>query len=174
MRSKRIIILLSFIFSLSLVYFLFAQNEVNNNEEKIIAKKLVQELSLERESLKKKEIDLNDLKQNLESFESDLNKRYDEYLVKKKKLDQLEKDFNKKLDDAMFDQKVIESYENIDPEQAALLMQEMYKKDKKLPPKIIRKISGKKAGKIIEALIELDTPTSAELAKDVIDYFKPE
>lgn len=52
-------------------------------------------------------------------------------------------------------------------------MQEMYKKDKKLPPIIIRKISGKKAGKIIEALIELDTPTSAQLAKDVLEYFDP-
>ncbi len=177
MRNKKLIIILSLIISLSIVYFIFAQNESDKNkteEEKILSKELVKELSLERDLLKKKETNLDKYKQNLESFEADLNKRYDEYLKKKKALEDLEKAFKKKVDDATLDAKIIESYENIDPEQAALLMQEMYKKDKKLPPIILRKISGKKAGKIIEALIELDTPTSAALAKDVINYFKPE
>jgi len=175
MRNKTLLTLLFVALSITLVYFIFAKGEVNNNEEnsdKFVSKEMIKELANERAALKKKEIKLNKYKQNLESFESDLNKRYDDYLKKKKNLEKRELEFNKKLEDTQLDTKTIESYENIDPEQAALLMQEMYKNDPKLPPLIMRKISGKKAGKIIEALIELDTKTSAKLAKDVLDYFK--
>ncbi len=175
MRNKTILMLLSVVLSITLVYFIFAKNEINNNEEnanRIISTKMIKELANERAALKKKELELKKYKRNLESFESDLNKKYDDYLKKNKILEKRELEFNKKLEDTQLDTKTIESYETIDPEQAALLMQEMYKSEPTLPPLIMRKISGKKAGKIIEALIELDTKTSAKLAKDVLNYFK--
>jgi len=175
MNKKTIV--LSIILGFVLVYFIFARSETDKEKteaEKIVTQKVLDELKQERANLKKKEVALDKYKENLESFEIDLNKKYDDYLKKKNDLEKREKAFNKKVEDARLDSKTIESYENIDPEQAALLMQEMYKKDPKLPPLIIKKISGKKAGKIIEALIELDTKTSAQLAKDVIDYFKYE
>jgi len=109
MRNKKLIIILSLIISLSIVYFIFAQNESDKNkteEEKILSKELVKELSLERDLLKKKETNLDKYKQNLESFEADLNKRYDEYLKKKKALEDLEKAFKKKVDDATLDAKI--------------------------------------------------------------------
>ena len=177
MRTKKLLGMSIIFASLSLVYFIFAQSGSEPNkeaQEQKISETLAAQLTLEREKLKKKEAELNRYRQNLESFESDLNKRYSEYLQKLAALEKREKDFNQKVEDTSLDQKTIESYENIDPEQAALLMQEMYKNDPKLPPLIIRKIAGKKAGKIIEALIELNTVVSAKLAKDVIDYYKPE
>jgi len=38
----------------------------------------------------------------------------------------------------------------------------------------MRKISGKKAGKILEAMIPLDSEISTQLAKEALDYYKPE
>ena len=81
---------------------------------------------------------------------------------------------HERVQDRIVNRQTIETYENIDPEQAAVLMKNLYAKDSELAVIIMRKISGKKAGKILEAMIPLDSEISTQLAKEALDYYKPD
>jgi flagellar motility protein MotE (MotC chaperone) len=73
----------------------------------------------------------------------------------------------------MVDRQTIETYENIDPEQAAVLIKNLYLTDSKLATLIMRKIAGKKAGKILEAMIPIDKETSTRLAEETLNFYRP-
>ena len=62
----------------------------------------------------------------------------------------------------------------LEPEQAAILIKNLHKENTSMAILVIRKISGKKAGKIIEALIPMDPVTATQLAKAALDQFNPE
>lgn len=142
--------------------------------EKKISRDILKELQKEQESLAEERKRLQEYERNLKVFEADLEQRYNEYLLKAKKLEERERVFNEQVQDRIVNRQTIETYENIDPEQAAILMKNLYAKDTELAVIIMRKISGKKAGKILEAMIPLDSEISTQLAKESLEYYKPE
>jgi flagellar motility protein MotE (MotC chaperone) len=151
-----------------------AQSDTNDSSSKIIS-----ELSSEQQVLEQQKRKLEDYERNLKAFETELDRKNNDYLLKLKDLqtqnDALkakEDTFNKKVDDKTVDRQTIEMYENIDPEQAAVLLKNLYDKDSQMTVLILRKIAGKKAGKILEAMIPLDKETSTKLAKESLDYYK--
>jgi len=133
---------------------------------------ILSELNKEQEILEKEKKRLEDYERSLKLFEQELDQKYNDFLLKEKNLKTREDAFNKKIEDRLVDRQTIETYENIDPEQAAILMKNLYEKDKSLATLIMRKISGKKAGKILEAMIPIDKETSTLLAKETLDFYK--
>jgi flagellar motility protein MotE (MotC chaperone) len=142
--------------------------------EKKISGDILKELQKEQQFLAEERKRLQEYERNLKVFEADLEQKYNEYLLKAKKLAERERVFSEQVRDKMVNRQTIETYENIDPEQAAILMKNLYAKDTELAVIIMRKISGKKAGKILEAMIPLDSEISTQLAKESLDYYKPE
>ncbi|MFC2146579.1 hypothetical protein ACFLRT_04370 [Acidobacteriota bacterium] len=142
--------------------------------EKKISRDMLKELQKEQQFLAEERKRLQEYERNLKVFEADLEQRYNEYLLKAKKLEERERVFSEQVQDRMVNRQTIETYENIDPEQAAILMKNLYDKDTELAVIIMRKISGKKAGKILEAMILLDSEISTQLAKESLDYYKPD
>ena len=142
--------------------------------EKKISRDMLKELQKEQQFLVEERKRLQEYERNLKAFEVDLEQKYNEYLLKAKKLEEREKDFSKRVENKMVNRQTIETYENIDPERAAVLMKNLYAKDRELAVLIMRKIAGKKAGKILEAMIPLDIEISTQLSKESLDYYKPD
>jgi flagellar motility protein MotE (MotC chaperone) len=142
--------------------------------EKKISQDMLRELQKEQQFLAEERKRLQEYERNLKVFEADLEQRYNEYLAKAKKLAEKERIFSEQVLNRMVNRQTIETYENIDPEQAAILMKNLYAKDKELAVIIMRKISGKRAGKILEAMIPLDSEISTQLAKESLEYYKPD
>jgi flagellar motility protein MotE (MotC chaperone) len=142
--------------------------------EKKISQDMLKELQKEEQFLAEERKRLQEYERNLKVFEADLEQRYNEYLLKAKKLEERERVFSEQVQDRIVNRQTIETYENIDPEQAAILMKNLYAKDTELAVLIMRKIAGKKAGKILEAMIPLDSEISTQLAKESLDYYKPD
>jgi flagellar motility protein MotE (MotC chaperone) len=168
--------LLMVLVSIILYLYVFDSGKVKAQTEagKKISRDMLTELQKEQRFLAEERKRLEEYERNLEIFEADLEKRYNEYLLKAKKLEERERIFNEQVQDRMVNRQTIETYENIDPEQAAILMKNLYTRDTELAILIMRKISGKKAGKILEAMIPLDSEISTQLAKESLDYYKPE
>ena len=135
--------------------------------------KLLKELKREQALLETEKAKLDQTRRNLENFKADLDKRYSEYLVKAKDLAEKEEAFQGKMEAKMVDRQIIETYQNIDSEQAAILIKNLYAKDHALATLVMRRIEGKKAGKILEALIPIAPETSTRLAEEALNYYKP-
>jgi flagellar motility protein MotE (MotC chaperone) len=177
MKKKNIFILtVVLVVSLLVVIYLFSVNNVKAEAEKFdrsTIDKLLKELRREQALVEQEKQKLEQVRQNLESFKTELDKRYTRYLKDKKQLEENEADFNSRVELRMVDRQTIETYENIDPEQAAILLQNLYQKDNTLATLIMRKISGKKAGRILEAMIPIDKEVSTKIAKEALDYYRP-
>jgi flagellar motility protein MotE (MotC chaperone) len=161
----------------SVIIYLFvldSGNRVEAQEEKNVSRDMMKELQKEQQVLVNERKRLEEYERNLKSFETELEQKYNDYLLKEKALTEREEAFNKKLEEKTVDRQVIETYENIDPEQAAILIKNLYSKDDQLAILVMRKIAGKKAGKILEAMIPLDKEISTQLAKATLNYYKPE
>jgi flagellar motility protein MotE (MotC chaperone) len=156
-------------------YIVFNDQNVGaqTGTRKNVSRKLLTELQKEQKALDLEKKRLEEYEQNLKSFEAELEQRYDQYLKKIEELKKQQEEFQKKIEGKTVDRQVIETYENIDPEQAAILMSNLYKKDKKKATLVMRKIAGKKAGKILEAMIPLSAEISTQLAKEVLEFYKP-
>jgi flagellar motility protein MotE (MotC chaperone) len=182
--KKKIMIGLSIAFPLlvvliSIILYLYvfdssSKVKAQAQAEKKISRDMLKELQKEQQLLVEERKRLQEYERNLKVFEDDIEQKYNEYLLKAKKLDEREKVFNEQVQDKMVNRQTIETYENIDPEQAAILMKNLYAKDAELAVLIMRKIAGKKAGKILEAMIPLDSEISTQLAKESLDYYKPD
>jgi len=147
-----------------------AQSRANN----AVSQEMMEELRKEQRLVQQERQRLQQYEQNLKNFESELDRRNTELLQRDKALKEKEEAFKQKLEDRTVDRQMIETYESIDPEQAAILVKNLYMKDKKLTSLLMRKIAGKKAGKILEAMIPLDREVSTQLAKETLDFYKPD
>jgi flagellar motility protein MotE (MotC chaperone) len=154
-------------------WFMFSGSSVNAQAGQDISQKMLTELRRERQLLEQEKKRLQEYELNLEKWEAELDRRYSDYLQRLKVLEEREGAFAKRVEDRVVNRQVIETYENIDPEQAAVLIRDLYSEDKWLAALILRKISGRRAGKILEAMIPLDRETSVQLAREALDYYKP-
>ncbi|NIM17719.1 MAG: hypothetical protein GTO45_37605 [Candidatus Aminicenantes bacterium] len=154
-------------------WFMFSESSVNAQAGQDISQKILTELRREQQLLEQEKKRLEEYELNLKKWEAELDRKYSDYLQRLKILEEREGAFNKRVEDRVVNRQVIETYENIDPEQAAVLIRNLYSKDRWLAALILRKISGRKAGKILEAMIPLDKETSTLLAKEALDYYKP-
>ncbi len=166
------VILILFVVSVAISVYLFIDRTIIAESQKDFVNRMMKEFEKERKviDLIKKKLEVKE--QNLKVYEEELNKKFEDYKKKMAALKKKEDEFNKKVESKMIDRQMIETYESIDPEQAAILMRNLYLKDKNIATLLIRKLSGKKAGKILEALIQLDPKVSTELAKYSIDLYK--
>jgi uncharacterized protein YxeA len=171
-KNSILIIILVLIVSVPIVIYLFSENNVKAEVERV--DKLLKELQKEQGLVAQERLRLDQKQRNLTAFETELNKKHDEYLARKADLEQKEKVFNEKVEGRMVDRQTIETYENIDPEQAAVLIKNLYLRDSKLATLIMRKIAGKRAGKILEAMIPIDKETSTRLAEETLNFYRPE
>jgi flagellar motility protein MotE (MotC chaperone) len=176
---KKIIIILSFVavISIFITIYLFRDNNIKAEAKKIsksTINRMVKELQKEQDRLEKEKQKLEQERRNLRDYETELNKKHDEYLQKSKELAKKEEDFNAKVEMRMVDRQTIETYESIDSEQAAILIKNLYQKDHTLATLIMRKISGKKAGKILEAMVPIDKEISTKIAEETLKYYRPE
>ena len=182
--KKKVIIGLSIVLPflvvlISLVFYLYVLDsgskvKAQSQADKKTSQDMLKELQKEQQVLGQQRKRLEEYERNLKAFEADLEQKYNDYLLKKKTLEDREKVFNERVQDKMVDRQTIETYENIDPEQAAILMKNLYGKDTESAVLIMRKIAGKKAGKILEAMIPLDSEISTQLAKETLDYYNPD
>ncbi len=166
-----------FVVIVSSAVYLLTFNNINVSAQtaasRNLQKKMIDELQKEQRLIEAERTRLRQYEQNLRNFESELDKRFNEFVQKEKKLKEDQAEFDTKLAAATVDRQTIETYESIDPEQAAILMKNLYLRDNALATMIMRKIGGKKAGKILEAMIPLDKEVSTQLAKKTLDYYKP-
>lgn len=160
-------------FVVSVYWFFFSESSVNAQAGQDISQKMLTELRREQQLLEQEKKRLEEYELNLKKWEAELDRKYSDYLQRLKILEEREGAFAKRVEDRVVNRQVIETYENIDPEQAAVLIRNLYSKDKWLAVLILRKISGRKAGKILEAMIPLDKETSTLLAKEALDYYRP-
>jgi flagellar motility protein MotE (MotC chaperone) len=166
---------LPFLVAIAAVFYMVFLNDKNvkaQADDKDTSSKIITEITNEQQVLDQQKRQLEDYERNLKSFEAELDRKYTDYLIKEKELKDKEEVFDKKVEDKTVDRQLIETYENIDPEQAAILIKNLYGKDPRLATLIMRKIAGKKAGKILEAMIPLDKDASTALAKEVMDFYK--
>ena len=156
------------------LFVLSSGSHVKAQESETISQKMLQELQREQLILEQKRKQLEEYERNLKIFEAELEQRYNDYLLKDKELKAKEESFARKLEVKIVNRQTVEMYENIDPEQAAVLLKNLYSKDSKLAVLIMRKISGRKAGKILEAMLLIDKEISTQLAKDSLEFYKPQ
>ncbi len=156
------------------LFVLSSGSHVKAQEGETISQKMLQELQREQLILEQKRKQLEEYERNLKIFEAELEQRYNDYLLKDKELKAKEESFARKLEVKIVNRQTVEMYENIDPEQAAVLLKNLYSKDSKLAVLIMRKISGRKAGKILEAMLLIDKDISTQLAKDSLEFYKPQ
>jgi len=174
-------LMISGLFGLTITAFIliylvgFGENNLGAQarSQQELSRKMMDELRKEQKLLTEERARLQQYEQNLKNFAAELDKRHNEFLLQEKNLKADEEAFNKKLESKTVDRQTIETYESIDPEQAAILMKNLYVKDRNLATLVMRKIAGKKAGKILEAMIPLDREVSTQLAKETLDFYKP-
>ena len=173
------IILPLFLAAVAFVVYLLIADSTKNAKAEVgemsteTVDKLLKELQKEQALIDKEKQKLEQSRRDLENFKADLDKRYSEYLQKSKDLAEKEDAFRGKMEAKMVDRQIIETYQNIDPEQAAILIKNLYAEDHELATLVMRRIDGKKAGKILEALIPIAPETSTKLAKEALNYYKP-
>lgn len=151
----------------------FSDGNVTAQAGRGLDQKMFAEFQKEQKLLENEKQRLQQYEATLRQFEAELDQKLTDLLAREKTLKENEDAFDKKMEGRMVDRQVIETYENIDPEQASTLLKNLYVKDKKLAVLVLRKIAGKKAGKILEAMIPKDAEISTALAKEALDYYKP-
>lgn len=182
--KKQLTVASFFILSIVVIYVIYlsmlsdtnlsAQSQSQSQSDKQVSRKMLEELRKEQRLIEAERNRLRQYEQNLINFSAELDKKSNDLLKKEKDLKEKEEAFNKKLEARTVDRQMIETYESIEPEQAAILIKNLYVKDPELTALLMRKIAGKKAGKILEALIPLDKEVSTQLAKQTLDFYKPD
>lgn len=127
--------------------------------------------SKERAAIEAERADLQRQWADLKSFQLELEQRALSLEKDKKNLEEREKGFKQRLEAESVNKSIIESYESIDPEQAAPLIISLFKEDETLTVLLMRKMTPKKAGKIMEAMILLDRDISTRLAQQVLSFY---
>lgn len=127
--------------------------------------------SQEQAAMEKEKGELKRQWENLRSFELELEQRAIVLENERKELDRREKAFAERLVSESVNKQTIESYENIDPEQAAPLIVALFKENEDITVLLMRKMTPKKAGKIMEAVIPLAPDIATDLAKKTLTYY---
>jgi len=175
--GKKMIVILLLVLAVAapVVFYLFSENNVKAEAGKVdqtLVDSMLNELQEERALLEHEKQKLAEQQGKLKSFESELDKRYSEYLRREQQLAAKEVEFSSKVDMRIVDRQTIETYESIDSEQAAVLLKNLYEKDPGLATLIIKRIPGKKAGRILEAMIPIDREVSTKIAQDALNYYR--
>jgi len=154
-----------FFFLLSVVMISVLAQSTEKKE--ITGEDLMKERALmaaEKEEIKRERDDLKSFQLELEQRALDLEKL-------KKEIDEQEKVFQQRLQSESVNKQTIESYQSIDPEQAAPLIIALFKEDETLTALLMRKMDSKKAGKIMEAMIPVDPDISTRLAYKALTFY---
>ncbi len=130
-----------------------------------------EDLSKERAAIETEKRDLKRQWDDLKSFQLELEQRSVNLDKERKILDEREKLLNDRLETESVNKQTIESYQSIDPEQAAPLIISLFKEDDRLTALLMRKMDSKKAGKIMEAMIPMDPDISTRLAHKVLTFY---
>lgn len=128
------------------------------------------DLARDREAMEKEKAAIKRQWDDLKSFQIELEQRAAELEKEKKLLDEKRELFRLQLENESVNKKVIESYESIDPEQAAPLLISLFKENEDLAVLLMRKMTPKKSGKIMEAMIPLDRELSTRLTQRTLTY----
>lgn len=175
--GKKMIMILLLVLAVAtpVVFYLFSETSVKAEAEKVdktLVYSMLNELQKEQALMEHEKQKLAEQQRNLKNFESELDKRYSEYLQREQQLVAKEAEFNNKVDLRIVDRQTIETYESIDSEQAAVLLRNLYEKDPMLATLIIKRISGKRAGRILEAMVPIDREVSTKIAQDALNYYR--
>lgn len=144
--------------------FLGAQNDEKKVDKNDGASELLAKLEAEKAEIKRQW-------DNLKSFQIELDQRAATLETLRNAIEEREKRLNQRIVDESVNKQTVESYESIDPEQAAPLLIALFKEDENLTALLFRKMAAKKAGKILEAMIPLDQDLSTRLSQKILTYF---
>ncbi|HNX98797.1 MAG TPA: hypothetical protein PKK12_14065 [Candidatus Aminicenantes bacterium] len=157
-----------------LAYLVWAGGiQAEGDDEETRVQKLLAEIGRDRTAIEVRRAELDRLESSLRTFQSELDRRAEGLTQQEARLKKMESDLNDKMLAKAIDRKMIETFEAIDPDQGAVLLLNLMHKDAPMAQLLIRKMTGKKAGKILESLIQLDPAAATDLAKGSIDLFKP-
>jgi hypothetical protein len=135
-------------------------------------KKLLQEINQEKTTMETRRTELDRLESSLRTFQSELDQRAQALTQQEAQLKKREEEFATRVDAKSLDRKMIETFEAIDPDQGAILILNLQRRDATQAAVLLRRMTGKKAGKLLESLIQLDPAAATELAKGSLDLYK--
>jgi len=170
---KKIIIFFLIIALAILAGFILSQlYPARAESDREIFQRLLTEIEAEKNMLNARREELDLLQRNLRAYERELDDKRGEFQVRENELVAREEALQKKIEDKVLDRQMIETFESIDAEQAAILMANLFQQDSHLAIMVMRRLAGKKSGKILEAMIEFDPEGSTALARETLDYFR--
>jgi flagellar motility protein MotE (MotC chaperone) len=168
-RLPRLVFVLTVVIAVALFFLILSSENVLAQPEGDNVRKVLEALRKEQRYLEKERQRLEQHERNLKILEAELERKYDEYLQREKVLREREIEFEERVERRIVNRQVIETYESMEAGRAAVLIKSLYDKDRPLALLIMRKISGKKAGRILEALVYLDRPTAESLAREILE-----
>ncbi len=143
------------------------------DDDETRVQKLLAEIGREKTAMETRRAGLDRLESSLRTFQLELDRRAEGLSQREALLKKTETELDGKLAAKAVDRKMIETFESIDPDQGAVLILNLMRKDAPLAQLLIRRMSGKKAGKLLESLIQLDAAAATDLAKGSLDLYKP-
>jgi flagellar motility protein MotE (MotC chaperone) len=123
-------------------------------------------------ALKEKEAILEKKEMELTEKEKQLKKLKEEIKVETKKLANIQASVNKMMatlseDSAKRVAKLAKIYESMKGDNAARIIVELYQKDKEIAIEVIKKMSPRKSGKILDAMTGIDKKTTANISYEI-------
>ena len=128
--------------------------------------KAEQELRDWRERLQTREKELAALATQLEQTRQEL-------VAREQKLRDQIKAFEEKVAGKRVDRQVLDTYQNMTPNQAAQVLLDLYQSQKELAVLLLRKLPGDSAGEILGAMLQLNRAQTSALARDALIQFDP-
>ncbi len=156
-----------------LIYLLGGRGLLRAESDPRAAARLLEEIEKERTALAARQASLDDREGQLRVYEAELERRNADLQQRLTAVQKQERDLTARIEARVVDRQMIETFESVDPDSAAVLMVKLYGRDAKTAALILRKLSGKKAGKILEAMVGLDPETATNLTRETIDAYKP-
>lgn len=134
---------------------------------------MIREIEKEKSTLEARRLELQELESNLKIFQGELERKSEEFQQKVADLKRREEEFNAKVEGQTFDRKLLVTFENIKPAQSAVLLLNLYRKDSVVTTQLMRRMQSKTAAVVLDVMIQIDPVIATELAKNVIDYYRP-
>jgi flagellar motility protein MotE (MotC chaperone) len=136
--------------------------------------RMLQEIGRERSALQARQAGLDEQAGQLRVYADELERRGNELQARVAALKKQEDEFVARVAAKALDRQMIETFESVDPDSAAVLMLKLFTRDPQTASQLMRRLTGKKAGKILEAMVGLDAEAATSLAKSTIDAYKPQ
>lgn len=170
---KKLMIFSLVLLAVTATAFYFARiSPARAESDQQVFQRLLSEIEKEKAFLESRRNELDLREQNLQAYQRELEMKRNEHRSRETELADREAELQKRIEERVLDRQMIETFESIDSEQAAVLMASLFKQDSHLAILVMRRLAGKKSGKILEAMIAFDPEGSTALARETLDFYR--